>query len=161
MKPSSKSSSESKSEKNKMPNANADKYRSLYDNNPLIHITIDLDGKITSVNENGANELGYTVNELIDSPISSLFIPQEAARIEKQIQYVLLNPLKESPHEMKMLRKNKQEFWVRENIYTINGDSLNKEIFFVFDIIILGKIIINKYKSDRPKKIIVLEMLQI
>ena len=133
MNPSSKSSKETKSDKANIPDQNIDKYRSLYDNNPLILITTDFDGKITSVNKNGAHELGYTVNELINSHISSLFIPREAARIEKQIQYVLLNPLKQSPHEIKMLLKNKQEFWVRENIYTTMDSSLTKEIFFVFD----------------------------
>ena len=40
---------------------------------------------------------------------------------------------------MKMLRKNKKEFWVRETIYTISDDSLTKEIFFVFDNITFQK----------------------
>lgn len=133
MKPSSKSSVNTKSAKNKMPKEKYDKYRSLYENHPLIHITIDLDGKIKSVNESGALELGYEVDELINSDISNLFIPQDAVRIEKQIQYVLLNPAKQSSHEMKMLRKNKQEFWVRETIYTAKDDSLINEVFFVFD----------------------------
>ncbi|RPI65212.1 MAG: PAS domain S-box protein, partial [Ignavibacteriales bacterium] len=133
MKPSSKSSVNTKSTKNKMPKEKYDKYRSLYENHPLIHITIDLDGKIKSVNESGALELGYEVNELINSNISNLFIPQDAVRIKKQIQYVLLNPAKQSSHEMKMLRKNKQEFWVRETIYTAKDDVLINEVFFVFD----------------------------
>jgi PAS domain S-box-containing protein len=110
-----------------------DKYRSLYENHPLIHITINFDGTIISVNENGARELGYSVDELTNSHISTLFIPQESERLEKQIQYVLLNPNKQSSHEMKMVRKNKKEFWVRETIYTTNESSITKEIFFVFD----------------------------
>jgi PAS domain S-box-containing protein len=110
-----------------------DKFRLLYENHPLIHITINFDGIITSINKNGAIELGYLKNDLIDSHISKLFIPQEAVRLEKQIQYVLLNPDKKSSHEMKMLRKNKQEFWVRETIYTTEESSSAKEIFFVFD----------------------------
>ena len=50
-----------------------------------------------------------------------------------------LNPLNQSSHEMKMLRKNKETFWVRETIYTIIDDSLTKEIFFVFDNITFQK----------------------
>jgi PAS domain S-box-containing protein len=110
-----------------------DKYRSLYENHPLIHITINFDGTIISVNENGARELGYSVDELSNSHISTLFIPQDSERLEKQIQYVLLNPNKQSSHEMKMVRKNKKEFWVRETIYTTKESSITKEIFFVFD----------------------------
>ena len=133
MKSSSQSSSEKKIEKTKMSEEPYDKFRLFYESHPLIHITINFDGIITSINKNGAKELGYLTNELIDSHILKLFIPQDAARLEKQIQYVLLNPDKQSPHEMKMLRKNKQEFWVRETIYTTEQSSLTKEIFFVFD----------------------------
>lgn len=133
MKSSSQSSSEKKSEKIKMSDEPYDKFRLLYESHPLIHITINFNGTITSINKNGAKELGYLKNELIDSDISNLFIPQDAARLEKQIQYVLLNPDKQSSHEMKMFRKNKQEFWVRETIYTTEESSLTKEIFFVFD----------------------------
>ncbi len=139
MKPSSKSSSKKKIEMSKMSEEPNDKFRLLYENHPLIHITINLDGIITSVNKNGAQELGYVTNELIGSHLSILFVPQDAARLEKQIQYVLLNPDKQSPHEMKMLRKNKQEFWVRETIYTTDESSLIKEIFFVFDNITFQK----------------------
>jgi PAS domain S-box-containing protein len=110
-----------------------DKFRLLYESHPLINITINFDGIITSVNKNGAKELGYHQNELIDSHISNLFIPQDAVRLGNHIQYVLLNPDKHSSHEMKMRRKNKQEFWVRETIYTTEESSLTKEIFFVFD----------------------------
>lgn len=133
MKSSSQSSSEKKIEKTKMSDEHYNKFRLLYENHPLIHVTINFDGIITSINKNGAKELGYHTNELIGSHLSILFIPQDAARLEKQIQYVLLNPDKQSPHEMKMLRKNKQEFWVRETIYTTEESSLTKEIFFVFD----------------------------
>ena len=133
MKHSSQSSSEKKIEKTKMSEETYDKFRLLYESHPLINITINFDGIITSVNKNGAKELGYHPNELIDSHISNLFISQDSSRLEKQIKYVLLNPDKQSSHEMKMLRKNKQEFWVRETIYTTEESSLTKEIFFVFD----------------------------
>lgn len=109
-----------------------DKYRSLYENHPLIHITINYDYIITSINENGARELGYTSQELIGSNILKLFITLDSDRLEKQIQYVLLNPKKQSSHEMRMLRKNGIEFWVRETIYTSDDLGAAKEIFFVF-----------------------------
>jgi len=129
----SKSIFKTNSEKNNVPAEYYDKYRSLYENHPLIHITTNFDGIITAVNENGAQALGYSVNELINLNLSNVFITQDAARLEKQIQYILLNPEKQSPHEMKMLRKDKQEFWVRETIYTTKDSSITKEIFFVFD----------------------------
>ena len=112
---------------------NLQKYKAVFDNHPLIHLTISLDRKITSINKNGANELGYSVVELIGSDLSKLFIAQEEKRLDKQIQYVLLDPSKQSSHEMKMLRKNGQEFWVRETIYISEDDNASQEIFFVCD----------------------------
>jgi PAS domain S-box-containing protein len=107
--------------------------QSLYDNHPLILITISLDKKILSINKNGAKELGFEVDELIGSHISLLFAPKESERLEKQINSVLIQPGKQSSHEMLMLRKNNQEFWVRETIYTFADADIIQEIYFVCD----------------------------
>lgn len=109
------------------------KYKLLYENYPLIHITISLDKKITSINKKGARDLGYDVDELIGKDVSKIFLTDEHQRLDKQIQYVLLNPGKQSSHEMKMIRKNGQSFWVRETIYTSADVDVTTEISFVFD----------------------------
>ena len=120
-------------DENEASQYNYNKYRSLYENHPLIHITISLDKKILSINKNGAKELGYEPNELIGLDISTVFSPQEERRLNNQIQYVLLDPGKQSSHEMKMLCKNKTEFWVRETIYTSSDQPKIEEVFFVCD----------------------------
>ncbi|MDY0083148.1 MAG: PAS domain-containing protein [Ignavibacteriaceae bacterium] len=109
------------------------KYKLLYENYPLILFTVSLDKKIISINKNGAAELGFEVDELLGSDVSDIFIFTERERLEKQIQYVLLNPGKQSSHEMIMLRKNGQSFWVRETIYTLADTEIIKEINFVCD----------------------------
>ena len=110
-----------------------EKYRSIYENNPSIQITIDLNKKITSINKNGAKELGYDVDELIGSDIFTLFISQEHPRLKTQISNVLEHPSEQSYHEMRMLRKNKQEFWVRETTYSLEDHKSEPQIFFVCD----------------------------
>lgn len=109
------------------------KYRALYDNHPLILITIDLHGGIISINPKGAKELGYEIDEMINLDISKVFITSESERLEKQIKYVLDNPGIQSSHEMKMLRKNGSNFWVRETIYTSTLPAYTTQIFFVCD----------------------------
>ena len=116
-----------------MPQEFENKFLLLYENSPFIHITASLDKTIQAINKNGAKELGYEVEELIGTDILKLFIPKEEKRIDKQIQYVLLNPVEQTAHEMQMQRKNKQVFWVRETIYTSTVDSEIKQIFFVCD----------------------------
>ena len=109
------------------------KHQFFYDNHPLICITIGLDKNITSINKNGAKELGYKVNELLGKDISILFIPLDGARLDKQIQIVLLESGKQSSHEMKMKRKDGSDFWVRETIYSSNDAETINEVFFVCD----------------------------
>lgn len=109
------------------------KYRTLYENYPLIHITVNSDKKIISINKKGANDLGYEIAELIDLDIPNLFVPAELQRLENQILYVLDNPDTTSSHEMKMIKKNGQEFWVRETIYSSFDENNQPIIFFVCD----------------------------
>lgn len=109
------------------------KYRALYENHPLILISVDLNKKIISINQNGANELGYYAEELIGTDITDLFIPKEINRLNKQIKDVLQDSGKPSSHEMKMLTRNKQEFWVRETIYSSESINHQTQIFFVCD----------------------------
>ncbi len=43
---------------------------------------------------------------------------------------IMLKPGDQSSHEMKMLRKNKQVFWVRETIYTApDQDNIQRNLF--------------------------------
>lgn len=109
------------------------KYHTLFENHPLILITISLDKNILAINNNGAKELGYESKELIGLNISILFHPEEEARLDTQIQKIMLKPGDQSSHEMKMLRKNKQVFWVRETIYTASDQNSIQEIYFVCD----------------------------
>ncbi len=109
------------------------KYRILYENHPLILISINSENEIVSINPNGAKELGYAPEELIGKNVSDLFAAKESDRLLKQIQNVIDNAGKPSSHEMKMLRRNQTEFWVRETIYATTGTSLKPQIFFVCD----------------------------
>ncbi|MGI8505072.1 MAG: PAS domain S-box protein, partial [Hassallia sp.] len=48
-------------------------YRSLYENIPSVYFTLDATGIILSVNQFGADCLGYTPEELIQTLIFNLF----------------------------------------------------------------------------------------
>jgi PAS domain S-box-containing protein len=109
------------------------KYETLYENYPLIHITINSDKKITTINKKGAYDLGYEIDELIDTDIFNLFASKEKQRLVKQILFVLDNPDTPSPHEMKMLKKDGKEFWVRETIYSSFDKDNQPIIFFICD----------------------------
>lgn len=124
---------------NNAPADKLNKFDKLYENHPLILITISLDKNILAINNNGAKQLGYESTELIGSNISVLFHPEEKTRLDDQIKKILLKPGEQSSYEMKMLRKNKQDFWVRETIYTDSNQETIQEIYFVCDNITFQK----------------------
>ena len=107
--------------------------KSFYDDHPLILISISLDKKIVSINRNGARQMGFEVGEILGQHISWLFTESETERLDKQILNVMMQPGMQSSHEMKMRRKNNQEFWVRETLYTIPGTDQINQIHFVCD----------------------------
>lgn len=46
------------------------RYRALYENIPLMYFTLDADGTVLSVNAQGAEQLGYSREELVGQPYS-------------------------------------------------------------------------------------------
>ena len=109
------------------------KFKALYESHPLILITSDIEQKILSINKNGASELAYEVEELIGKDLSDLYATKEKERLNNQIKNVLKNSGKPSSHEMRMLKKNGKEFWVRETIYATINQENKPQIFLVCD----------------------------
>ncbi|MGB3642496.1 MAG: PAS domain-containing sensor histidine kinase [Rivularia sp. (in: cyanobacteria)] len=72
-------------------------YRTLYDKTPGIFFTLDTTGKILSVNQFGANCLGYAPCDLTEKSIFSLFASFECERLSN----VLTELLKSSSEEVK------------------------------------------------------------
>lgn len=72
-------------------------YRTLYDKTPGIFFTLDATGKILSVNQFGANCLGYAPCDLTQKSIFSLFASFECERLSN----VLTELLKNSSEEVK------------------------------------------------------------
>ncbi|MDJ0733961.1 MAG: PAS domain-containing sensor histidine kinase [Nostocaceae cyanobacterium] len=56
-------------------------YQGLYEHLPCVYITVNTRGKILSVNQFGAESLGYTPQDLIHRPIFQLFAPWERQRL--------------------------------------------------------------------------------
>jgi PAS domain S-box-containing protein len=55
-----------------------ERFRALYENNPSMYFTVDISGTVLSVNRFGAEQLGYTVQELLGEPIFKLHCENQA-----------------------------------------------------------------------------------
>ncbi len=77
-------------------------YRQLYENTPAVYFSLDATGIILSVNQFGANCLGYTVEQLINQPVFHLFDQSDQQRLSD----ALIDILKAAPQST----ANDQEF---------------------------------------------------
>ncbi len=50
-----------------------EQWRAVFENNPTMYFMVDASGTVVSVNPFGAEQLGYTVDELINRPVQDIF----------------------------------------------------------------------------------------
>ncbi len=91
-----------------------ERYRALYDDNPSMFFTLDGDGAIVSTNRFGANELGYSVDELVGMSIFALHVEADQMTMRKRIETCLQDPDQVQRWEVGKLRKDGTVVWVRE-----------------------------------------------
>ncbi|MCK6562857.1 PAS domain S-box protein [bacterium] len=91
-----------------------ERYRALFEDNPSMYFTVDAAGSVLSVNHFGAEQLGYTVEELLGQPVFLVFRPEDRAAVEAQLQTCLAQPGQVFQWEMRKIRKSGTLLWVKE-----------------------------------------------
>ncbi|MFT5176929.1 MAG: diguanylate cyclase (GGDEF)-like protein/PAS domain S-box-containing protein, partial [Gammaproteobacteria bacterium] len=91
------------------------RYRALYDDNPSMFFTIDSQAKIVSVNRFGAEQLGYTPEELIGSPLTNLTIDSDAVLERTHIKACLRAPGTVHRCDVSKRHRDGRTIWVRES----------------------------------------------
>ncbi|HEY9858794.1 MAG TPA: PAS domain S-box protein, partial [Candidatus Obscuribacterales bacterium] len=112
-------------------------YRTLYEESPSIHLSLDATGKISTVNQRGAACLGYTVSELIGSSVFSLVYPDDQNFLRIKLIEFSQNgtPLKAeikpeaSQHgywELRQVCKDGRVIWVKAFAQPSMGTTINR-----------------------------------
>jgi PAS domain S-box-containing protein len=109
------------------------KLKSIFDNNPLMIFILDKNGIIKEVNTLGAKELGYKVNELLEQPVTKVFLEEDWKKVNGQIHECLNNPGKMFNWEIKKVKKNGEIMWVRENGITFESNGKSLDLLIVCD----------------------------
>lgn len=91
-----------------------ERYRALYDDNPAMFFTVDVGGKILSVNQFGADQLGYKVEELVGQSVLNVFYEQDKLTAQQNLTAWLRNPEQIAPCELRKVRKDGTLLWVKE-----------------------------------------------
>ncbi len=99
-----------------------ERYRTLYDNIPLMYFTLDADGIILSVNSLGAAELGYRQEELVGHNVLEVFYPGDHQAVTEQFEKSVREPGRVARWEFRKVRKDGSTLWVHEAASTVRGD---------------------------------------
>jgi diguanylate cyclase (GGDEF)-like protein/PAS domain S-box-containing protein len=90
-----------------------ERYRALYENNPSMYFTVAPDGSVLSVNPFGAQQFGYTREELLGTTIFDLFHTKDRSKAEQVLAQVVDSLGEVSRTELRQVHKAGNLLWVR------------------------------------------------
>ncbi len=91
-----------------------EQWRAVFENNPTMYFIVDAAGTILSVNPYGAEKLGYTVNELVGSPVLNVFYEADREAVRRNVAVCLEELGRAMSWELRKVRKDGRVIWVRE-----------------------------------------------
>ncbi|MBN1581866.1 MAG: response regulator [Anaerolineae bacterium] len=100
-----------------------EKYRALYEDSPSMYFTVDAGGIVLSVNQFGAEQLGYTVGELVGQSVLNVFYPDDREAVQQHLAACLQNPAQVAHWEFRKVRRDGSMLWVKEVVRIVQqGD---------------------------------------
>ncbi len=99
------------------------KYHNLYDNAPDMYFTVSPDGIITSVNQFGAECIGYTKEDLIGKPIWVVVHNVDLDRVREHFNKIFSQRLVKSELEFRKSRKDGSTFWTSESTHLMLNEN--------------------------------------
>ncbi len=90
------------------------RYQALYDLAPDIYTTINSNGKILSINQTGADELGYSKEAVIGLPVENIIHPDDQQRVIAHIMELFNSGIDDKGIEYRTVRKDASVFWVHQ-----------------------------------------------
>lgn len=94
-------------------------YRALYEDNPSMYFTVDQDGIVLSVNRYGAEQLGYTAQELIGQSVLNVFYEDDKPGVSQKMQDCLKHRDRSHYWEFRKVCKDGTIMWVGENVRAV------------------------------------------
>jgi PAS domain S-box-containing protein len=88
--------------------------RVLYDENPLMLLTVDAAGVLRSISRFGAQQLGYAMEELVGRPAALLYHDDDQQAGAQYLDDCLNHPGEQEAVELRKVRKDGSVLWARE-----------------------------------------------
>ena len=96
-----------------------ERFRVLYDDNPSMYFTVDVDGTVLSVNRFGREQLGYRADELVGHSIWTVFHEEDRQKALECVRAAFQAPAQVHQWELRKTRKDGCVLWVREDVRII------------------------------------------
>lgn len=107
------------------------RFELLYEENPSMYFTIDLKGKILSVNKFGAEQLGYSVAELLGKPVSIVIYKEDQKIVRQQLRNIKADATAILSWQFRKIRKDRTIIWVKESVRLIKNDEGKSMVLIV------------------------------
>jgi diguanylate cyclase (GGDEF)-like protein/PAS domain S-box-containing protein len=100
-----------------------ERFQGLFDDSPDMYFTVDEDCTVTSVNQFGADYLGYSKESLIGEPFWTLIHAEDLSFVQEQIGNAFGERPDESELEFRMMRRDQSVLWIHERIRLLQKSS--------------------------------------
>ncbi len=90
------------------------RYQALYDLAPDIYTTINSNGKILSINQTGADVLGYSKEAVIGLPVENIIHPEDQQRVIAHSMELFDSGIDDKGIEYRTVRKDASVLWVHQ-----------------------------------------------
>jgi len=111
--------------------ASEERYRRLYDDNPMMYFTVDRHGTVQSVNRFGAEQLGYEPTELVKQSVLKVFLEEDHTAVRRQLDKCLEHEDGVDSWELRKTRKDGSLLWVHERAHTVRDADGNPLVLIV------------------------------
>jgi PAS domain S-box-containing protein len=91
-----------------------DKWRAVFENNPIMFFVVDAAETVVSVNPSGAEQLGYTIEELVGRSVLDLFYVADREAVSKHIAACFEHLGHARSWELRKVHKDGRMIYVRE-----------------------------------------------
>ncbi|HXK22054.1 MAG TPA: PAS domain S-box protein, partial [Myxococcota bacterium] len=98
-----------------------EQWRAVFEHNPTMYFMLDPAGTVLSVNRYGAEQLGYTVEELIGRSVVGVFHEDDGQAAKDHVAACLAHPGEAVSWELRKARKDGTPLWVRETARAMQG----------------------------------------
>ena len=97
-----------------------EQWRAAFESNPTMYFMVDTACTVLSVNRFGAEQLGYSVSELVGQPVLTLFYEPDREAVQRNAVACLEQLGRTMRWEARKIRKDGTVLWVRETASAVS-----------------------------------------